>query len=56
MKRANRLQARFVLIIGEAELENASAVLRDMAGSEQEQVPLDAVVARLKDLKHKSNT
>jgi histidyl-tRNA synthetase len=49
MKRANRLNARFALIVGEAELESGSAVLRDMTNSEQEEIPLDEVSARLKN-------
>jgi histidyl-tRNA synthetase len=48
MKRANRLNARFALIVGEAELENGSAVLRDMTNSEQVEIPLDEVTAQLK--------
>jgi histidyl-tRNA synthetase len=48
MKRANRLNARFVLIAGESELEHGSAVLRDMTNSEQEEIPLDGVTEHLK--------
>ncbi len=44
MKQANRLNARFVLILGEKELEDEEAVLRDMSSSEQQTISLDNVV------------
>ena len=46
MKYADRLGARFVVVIGEDELSKGSAVLRSMADSSQEDV-------KLKDLKDK---
>jgi histidyl-tRNA synthetase len=47
MKQANRLNARAVLILGEDELSQGVATVRDMATSQQETVPLDQVVDRL---------
>jgi histidyl-tRNA synthetase len=44
MKRADRLGARRVLIVGDAELDKSSAVLRDMTTKEQQDVPLNALV------------
>lgn len=46
MKRADKLNARFVLLVGEYELQKGKALLRDMAGrdnasSGQEEIPLD---------------
>jgi histidyl-tRNA synthetase len=43
MKRANRLNAGHVLIVGESELQNGTAVLRNMATKEQQEVPLDGL-------------
>jgi histidyl-tRNA synthetase len=43
MKRANRLNAARVLIVGESELQNGAAVLRNMTTKEQQEVPLDGL-------------
>ncbi len=47
MKRANRLNARHVLIVGETELENGAAVLRNMDTKAQQDVALDNIVDNL---------
>ena len=47
MKRADRLNADHVLIVGESELQNGAAVLRNMATKEQQDVPLDGLVAQV---------
>jgi histidyl-tRNA synthetase len=47
MKRADRLNAGHVLIVGEAELDKGTAVLRNMTTKEQQDVPLEGVVAHL---------
>ena len=47
MKRADRLGARRVLILGEAELQKGAAQLRDMATKEQEEIILDGLVESL---------
>jgi histidyl-tRNA synthetase len=52
MKRANRLGASAVLILGENELETGAAVLRDMVTKEQTTVPLDNIVDNLKKTMH----
>jgi len=44
MKRANRLDTPFVLIVGENELEKGFAILRDMSTKEQEDIPLERLV------------
>jgi len=44
MKQANRLNARSTVILGEDELRQGAATVRDMATSQQENVPLDQVV------------
>jgi histidyl-tRNA synthetase len=48
MRTANDLSARFVLILGENELKNNSVTLKDMASSEQREVPLEKIIAELK--------
>ena len=45
MKSADRMNAQFVIIIGDDELNKGVAVVRTMADSTQEEVALDALVA-----------
>jgi len=47
MKRANSIDARAAVIIGDDELEQSSATVRDLDSGEQELVPLDDLQARL---------
>ena len=49
MKRADQLGAAYVLIIGEKELGQESAVLRNMTTKEQVLIPLDGIVENLKE-------
>ena len=44
MRRANKLGARYVLIVGENELETGRAVLRDMERKVQEEISLNEAV------------
>ena len=48
MKRADRLEAGHVLIIGDAELEKGEAILRNMATKEQSSVPIDGLVENIR--------
>lgn len=48
MKRADRLRAKWVLIVGEDELASGKMVLRNMATKEQEEIPLEGLVEHLK--------
>jgi histidyl-tRNA synthetase len=41
MKRANRLNSAFALILGEREIEENRALLRNMHASTQEEIALD---------------
>jgi len=50
MKRADRLNACHVLIVGAAELEKGAAVLRNMATKTQQDIPLDGLVKELETL------
>ena len=45
MKSANKLNADYTVIIGDDELANGAAMVRDMASKEQVSVPLDGIVA-----------
>jgi histidyl-tRNA synthetase len=47
MKRADKLGARFVAILGEDEMAKARWTIRDMKSSTQEEVGLDAAAAYL---------
>jgi histidyl-tRNA synthetase len=49
MKRADKLGARFVAMLGEDELAKGVWTLRDMAGSAQEQVPEAAVAGYIEE-------
>jgi len=48
MKRADKLAAPYVLIVGDKELEEGAVLLRNMATKEQVSVPIDNVVETLK--------
>jgi histidyl-tRNA synthetase len=50
LKTADRLGAAKVLIVGENELSTGKALLRDMASKTQQEVPLDNLVERLKEM------
>jgi histidyl-tRNA synthetase len=50
MKRADRLEAPYVLIVGDDELERGAAVLRNMQTKEQASIPIDDIVERLKEI------
>jgi histidyl-tRNA synthetase len=47
MKRANRINARVAVILGEAELARELAAVRDLDSGEQEEVPLAALAEHL---------
>lgn len=47
MKQANKLGARFAAIMGDDELSEGVVMLRDMAGSEQEKVPVNELISKL---------
>ncbi|MGB5159150.1 histidine--tRNA ligase [Desulfobacterium sp. N47] len=50
MKKADRLAAGHVLIIGDNELSEGSAILRNMMTKEQVSVPIDGIVEKLKSI------
>jgi len=50
MKRADKLGAEYVLIVGEKELEEGSAILRNMTTKEQTAIPIDDIVERIKKM------
>jgi histidyl-tRNA synthetase len=50
LKRADRLKARVVVVVGESELSSQQVVLRDMKAGEQRSIPADDLVPELKKL------
>jgi histidyl-tRNA synthetase len=50
MKRADRLGAGYVLILGDKELEDGAAILRDMATKEQVSISIDGIVDKIKEM------
>ncbi len=48
MKYADRLEARWCVVIGDNELEKGVCVLRDMRSSSQSEIPMDALMSNLK--------
>jgi histidyl-tRNA synthetase len=48
MRRADKLKARYALILGEEELKKGKAVLRDMANKSQEEISIEGLVQALK--------
>jgi histidyl-tRNA synthetase len=50
MKRADKLGAAHVLIVGEKELEDGSVILRNMATKEQASIPMANVVRKIKEI------
>ena len=49
MKSADRLNAKFVIVIGDDELEEQSAMLKDLATGEQQNVPFDSLLEQLQN-------
>jgi histidyl-tRNA synthetase len=47
MKRADKLHAAHVLIMGESELNSGHAVLRNMKSKEQQEIPIGSLVSQL---------
>jgi len=47
MKYADKIAARYTLILGDAEIASGRAVIKEMATSEQTEVPLDGIAAFL---------
>ncbi len=47
MRRADKLSARFVLIVGEEEFKKGTGIMRNMDNKEQSEIPLDQVESNL---------
>jgi len=50
MKRANKMKAAYVLIVGENELEQGIAVLRDMKTKEQHSLSIDTLIENIQQI------
>jgi histidyl-tRNA synthetase len=48
MRRADKMKASYVLILGGDEMKRGKAVLRNMADKSQEEIPMDDLAATLK--------
>ncbi len=48
MRRADKLKARYALILGEEELKKGRAILRNMMDKSQEEIPIDDLLTALK--------
>lgn len=48
MKSADRLKAKFVLVIGDDELEKESAMLKELATGTQNLVPFSSLIDQIK--------
>jgi histidyl-tRNA synthetase len=49
MRKADKLKARYVLIMGEEELKKGRAVLRNMVDKSQEEIPMEGLLNALKE-------
>ena len=49
MKQANRLEAGYVLIVGDDELNKGAAILRNMQTKDQVSIPIDGLVENIKE-------
>ncbi len=49
MKRANKINARYVLMIGENEIQNGAAILRDMDTKEQVSIGMDTLAQEIRN-------
>jgi histidyl-tRNA synthetase len=49
MREANRLEAKFVYIIGETELAEGAGSLKDMQSGEQNKISFDRIVEEIRN-------
>ena len=50
MRDANKLGAKYVIIIGEEELAKNIATIKNLSNGDQEQIPLDSILSHIKSL------
>ena len=50
MKAADRRHAAYVLIVGEKELEQGMAILRNMTTKDQQSIAIDRLVPQIKEI------
>ena len=50
MRDANKLGAKYVIIIGEEELTKNIATIKNLSNGDQEQIPLDTILSHKKSL------
>ncbi len=49
MRRADKLKARFALILGGDELKKGTVILRNMGDKSQEEIPIGGLIQALKE-------
>ena len=54
MKRADKLDAKYVMIIGDNEIKQSAAVLRNMKTKKQEPIPFDKILQKVQQKRLKS--
>ena len=54
MKDANRLDAKYVILIGENEINNQSIIIKDMKSGEQNEVPVDQILTYFNNINNAS--
>ena len=52
MKQANKMHARFALILGEDEVKEGTVMMKDMVASKQEKVPLAEIIETINNQLH----
>ena len=48
MRKADKMKSAYVIILGEEELKKNRVILRNMATKDQEEIPLEEIVRRMK--------
>jgi histidyl-tRNA synthetase len=48
MRKANKFGVRYTIIIGDNELDKGKVILKDMSGSQQEEIDIEKIVERIK--------
>jgi len=50
LRQANKLKARFVIIIGEEEIKNDNVMLKDMSAGSQAEVSVDGIIGKISEI------
>ena len=50
MRDANKLDAQYVIIIGEEELSKSIATIKDLSSGDQKEIPFESILSHIKSL------